>query len=73
MNYLKTAKYSNTSCIFVKRWSDHCGETGNVDDKSGRVRNHVTSRREDKAIVLLFEKKPLLSLIETKQFCIKRL
>ena len=59
----KCAKYLNMSCTFVKRWSDHCRETGHVDEKPGRGMNHVTSKREHKAIVLLFEKKPIYLML----------
>lgn len=49
MDYQKTTKCLNTSCTFVKSWSDHYGDPGNVDDKPGKGRNHITSKSEDKA------------------------
>lgn len=33
MKLKKTGTYLNTYCTFIKRWSDHYGETGNLDDK----------------------------------------
>lgn len=50
----------------MKRCSGHYGGTLNIDDKPGKGRNHEASKNEDKAI-LLFEKKPLLGLEETKK------
>lgn len=52
----------------MKRCSDHYEETGIIDDKPGRGRNHVIFNSEDKAIVLLLEQKTHLPL-KLKKFC----
>lgn len=49
-----------------------CGETGNVGGKPGRGRNLVTSKSDNKAFALPFEKKPLLSLREAKKISLKK-
>lgn len=32
------------SCTFMKRWTDHYEETGNVDDKLVKGKSHRTSK-----------------------------
>lgn len=58
----QAAKYMKKSKTFVTKWVKRYLETKNVDDLPDRGKTKKTSSAEDKRIVQLFAKNPLLSL-----------
>jgi len=62
LSYKAAAKYVRKSETFVKKWVKRYLEVGNVDDLPERGLDRVTTTKEDKMILRLFQDKPGLSL-----------
>ena len=58
----KAAKYLRKANNLIARWSNRCNQTGNVDDNPGRGLTRTTTKSQDKMIINLFLKKPILML-----------
>lgn len=58
----RAAKYMNKSKAFVNKWVKRYSETKNVDDLPERGKTKSTSSAENKRILQIFMKNPLLSL-----------
>lgn len=62
LTYKAASKYMRKSETFVKTWVKRYLEVGNVDDLPERGLARITTTKEDKMILRLFQDKPGLSL-----------
>lgn len=67
MSRESAAEYMNKSKTFVNKWVKRYTETKNVDDLPERGKTKLTSSAEDKRILLMFSKNPLLSLRSSQE------
>lgn len=67
MSVQQVAKYTKTSVSYVKKWIKRYNDCGNVDDLLGRGLDKVTSEKDDKVILKLFEKNPTMNLCQAKK------
>ena len=68
----RIAKYLNIIIHTVKKWLDIYKETGDIKDKEGRGHSKITSPKEDKLIISLFQKDEYKSLGRAKYILSKR-
>lgn len=62
LSYISAAKYMKKSESFVKKWVKRYIEVGNVDDLPERGSSQVTTEKQDRAILRLFQNNSALSL-----------
>lgn len=62
MSYGAAAKYMKKSKAFISKWVKRYSDVKNVDDLPDRGSAQVTTKKEDRVILRIFEKNPGLSL-----------
>lgn len=72
MSYKAAAKYMHKSEDFVRKWVIRYKEQNNVDDLPERGKTRGTSKKEDKVIFKLFQRKSLLTLRQGQKLLAKK-
>lgn len=72
LSYSKAAKVIKKSKEFVRKWVERYKVFKNVDDFSERGKTRKTTKKEDRAILQLFERTPTMRLRVAKARLAKR-
>ncbi|KYQ55805.1 hypothetical protein ALC60_05304 [Trachymyrmex zeteki] len=70
--YAAAGRYMKKSEGFVRKWVKRYNETKNVDDLPERGTRRSTTKKDDKAIIKIFEKNPGCSLRRAKNLLLKK-
>ncbi|XP_019701139.2 uncharacterized protein LOC105192173 isoform X2 [Harpegnathos saltator] len=72
MSYAAAGRYMKKSEGFVRKWVKRYNETKSVDDLPERGTQRSTTKKDDKAIIKIFEKNPGCSLRRAKNLLLKK-
>lgn len=72
MSFSAAARYMKKSKDFVRKWVNRYKEVKNVDDLPERGKTRVTTKKQDKMIVQLFEKHPTYNLRQVQKILARK-
>lgn len=72
MSFSAAARYMKKSKNFIRKWVNRYKEVKNVDDLPERGKMRVTTKKQDKMIVKLFEKHPTYTSRQVQKILVRK-